>query len=431
MSFAASLLITACSSERPANSNAVVNISTTATPAPVNSPVQSDLAAKLQNMGVSNTKKNANSKSNVELLSASLEEYKRDYQDDPGKANERLNAALSSFNDADVKNQILKIKDFAYSEVTQAEPANNVDGERQRIELENMIAGKIAPLDGQLKALNEKLDKNDSSKIPLAILAQTAVLGMLFVGGLGLGIYQLRKAKAAGGPTSSNPAAPDDAAVPDSKNGTAAEPPANWPREPIVYQPHQGKQETEKQAAGLSGTEKTEGPAKTEKLLGDLIEMVGQLSQQIADSENSITQKLGQYGKPVSEPPPASHEAEPLVPKEIYTPPIFTPTLVRDLKEKYQGRSRPLEKDKFSDLLIPSYRDETFLLTENQGGDGSFYLIIPTKERFRRSDDYYNIQAYFDCDNAGAGELLVEKPALVESEGDGWKLRNKGKISIQ
>ncbi|MCD9186023.1 MAG: hypothetical protein LUM44_06300 [Pyrinomonadaceae bacterium] len=418
--FAASLLFTACSSGKLGNSNKVANSSPSPSPATYNSPAKSNLDESLHSL--------LGNEESIKLIGGKIETYKKEYKSEPEEANKKFNLALKDIRIQEVKDKLLEIKDIAFNEVAQSQPEQNFDSEELGKELERIIKAKIDPIDRQLDTISQKVAENDSSRIPIVILVQSGFLGLILVAGFVLIMHQLQKSSTTVGKQNERVGMTYNQAP---SNPKADESPGSWNRNPAVYPPPQDKQKAENNLdSDLSKPEDEVDLPKIEKLLGELIDSVGCLPQQIIDAENSISKKIDNYRRPISESSAASQNV-PSVKNEITVPTIFKPTLVKELKDQYQGRSRALEKDQFSDLLIPSFRDETFLLIENKSNAQIFRYIIPNKERFRKSEDYFNIQAYFDCENAGAGELLVEKPAMVDKEGDGWKLLRKGKISIQ
>src|SRR6185436_20031299 len=92
---------TACGPESVNNSNNAIKPSTS-TPTSASTPAQDDLPAKLKKLGVSDMVKQGETKSNVELLTGKLNDYKENYKRDPSGASTKLNEALNSFGDEDV-----------------------------------------------------------------------------------------------------------------------------------------------------------------------------------------------------------------------------------------------------------------------------------------------------------------------------------------
>lgn len=59
--------------------------------------------------------------------------------------------------------------------------------------------------------------------------------------------------------------------------------------------------------------------------------------------------------------------------------------------------------------------------------------LFPRTDRFETASHYSMMySAYYDCDQPSAGTILIDQPALVEadSEQGGWKLGDKGKLSV-
>lgn len=380
--------LTACGTERVNNSNNTVKSSTPA-PVPASTPApQSDLAGKLIGIKVSDSAPTGG-KSNVQLLTEDLSNYKKDYRADPANAAKTLNNALRTFRDDDVKNQLLEIKDLAFAEVTNLQREGTAP---EKANVEKIVADDIGQIRERLGAIDQKIDKNDFPRIATVLLIQTVVLGILIAASClwlssGMLNFTHRRNKPSG-------------------YKTVAELSAQKPRTP------------ESTAVDLS---------KIEGNLTTILNSVDELNRRVTGyetefrknfDEQQLTSSTSEIKEPREQPSAEGAQQNP------------NPRSVEDLKLKYKGRCRPLEKEKFSNALVLSHGEGTFLMIEIQKDLESAYYIFPNKGRFRNGDEYRNIEHYFDCDSAGAGELLIEKLGRVKPVGDRWELQIKGKISI-
>jgi len=400
---ALSVFISCTGGESGNNSNSSVNLSTSPPATAVNTPALNDLPAKLQKIGISDTVKPPDRKSNVQHLIEKINVYKEVSKTDRASADRDLNSALKSFTDDDVKKNLLEIKDLAYSELEKTSPINNSDPASEKKELEILVTEKVALLTEQLSGISQKVDKNDLSKISIALLIQTLIMVLLISGNYLWQFFSMRQLKSFEKDASSH-------------IQTGAELSAQ--RANAESNASHSNTDSETNAVDLS---------KIEENLKIVVSSVEDLSRRVVVYENLISKKIDDYWQKFSN----RSDTESHVQASTVSSRGFTPASVRELKEKYQGRYRCLEKDDFSTHLVLSHQEGTFLLTETQKGGEYSYYIFPNKERFRNGDEYRNIEYYFDCDSAGAGELRVESPALVRAVGERWELQIKGKISIQ
>jgi len=88
-----------------------------------------------------------------------------------------------------------------------------------------------------------------------------------------------------------------------------------------------------------------------------------------------------------------------------------------------------LQFDAQSNLLTASPTGPFLLLESSQS---RLPLIVPNSPRLSSKQDYYNLYyELFNCDNPGAGEVVILSPATVEKTENGWVLREPGTIEIK
>lgn len=384
--------LTACGPESVSNSNNAVK-SSTPTPTSAGTPAQNDLPAKLVKIGVNGAAKTKETASNVDLLVVRLNDYKENYRLNPAGAAQKLNEALNSFSDADVKEHLLEIKDLAFAEVVALPPGNDPNAAPAKAGFEKIVVEKINPLQEQLRSIDQKIDNNDFSRIAAVFLIQTLVLSVLIIGGCLWLFSGMRHLKWFGG---NGPSRYQKGAELSAQRFQTVEPPA----------------------VDLS---------KIERVLATIMKSVDELTLRVADYETALWNHFDGSGETQSNSEINESHGQQNIEGASQGP---NPHSVEELKVKYKGRCRHLEKENFSDALVVSHGEGTFLLIEMPREGEPGYYIFPNKGRFRNGDEYRNIEYYFDCDSPGAGELLIEKLARVRAIGDRWELQIKGKISI-
>jgi hypothetical protein len=382
--------LTACGPESVNNSTNAVKSST---PTPAGTPAQIDLPTKLKNIGVSDVVKPGETKNNADLLAEKLNDYKKNYKSDPAIATKMLNDALNSFGDEDVKKHLPEIKDLAFAEVAAPPPGNDSNAASEKAGFEKTLVEKINPLQEQLKGIDQKIDKNDFPQIAAVLLIQTLVLSVLIIGGCLWLFSGMRHLKWF------------------SKN------------DPSHYQTGAELSMQRSRAAESAPVDLS----KIEGNLATIMTSVDELTRRVTDYETSFWTNFDEYRQTLSNHGINESRGQQKIEGASESP---KPCSVEELKVRYKGRYRHLEKENFSDALVVSHGEGTFLVIEIRKEGESAYYIFPNKGRFRNGDEYRNIEHYFDCDSPGAGELFVEKLARVRIIGDRWELQNRGEISI-
>jgi hypothetical protein len=80
--------------------------------------------------------------------------------------------------------------------------------------------------------------------------------------------------------------------------------------------------------------------------------------------------------------------------------------------------------------LSPSDEGDNWLAEDSQKEGASF--LFPRPERFETPAHYEMYRSYYDCVQPAAGRIMIESPAIVETdlEQGGWKLATKGELSV-
>lgn len=80
--------------------------------------------------------------------------------------------------------------------------------------------------------------------------------------------------------------------------------------------------------------------------------------------------------------------------------------------------------------LSPSDDGDNWLAEDGQKNAASF--VFPRSERFETAGHYDIYRSFYDCVQPSAGRIVVESPAIVEtdSEQGGWRLSSRGQLSV-
>lgn len=78
-------------------------------------------------------------------------------------------------------------------------------------------------------------------------------------------------------------------------------------------------------------------------------------------------------------------------------------------------------------LLVASAEGEFVLAPKGKGVS----VAVPRMASFRQGQDYYPYEKFYHCADAGAGEVWVLEPAVVESAEGGWRLTNVGRLEVK
>jgi F0F1-type ATP synthase membrane subunit b/b' len=108
------------------------------------------------------------------------------------------------------------------------------------------------------------------------------------------------------------------------------------------------------------------------------------------------------------------------------------PALVSDYLNRIKGsRKKGVEADFRTNTLVPTTDGSApFMFVEDIDGSGAG-VVLP-KPRLQRSQEFSSYyKGYYYCNEPSAGEVYVVEPAIVEREGNGWRLRHMGRMEIR
>lgn len=126
------------------------------------------------------------------------------------------------------------------------------------------------------------------------------------------------------------------------------------------------------------------------------------------------------------EPLRAEQRLEPVDPEPSF------PALVSDYLNRIKGnRKKGLEADFRTNTLVPTTDGSApFMFVEDIDGSGAG-IVLP-KPRLQRSQEFSSYyKGYYYCNEPSAGEVYIVEPAIVEREGNGWRLRHMGRMEIR
>lgn len=108
------------------------------------------------------------------------------------------------------------------------------------------------------------------------------------------------------------------------------------------------------------------------------------------------------------------------------------PALVSDYLNRIKAsRKKGVEADFRTNKLVPTTDGSApFMFVEDVDGSGSG-IVLP-KPRLQRSQEFSSYyKGYYYCNEPSAGEVYVVEPAIVERDGNEWRLRHMGRMEIR
>jgi hypothetical protein len=117
---------------------------------------------------------------------------------------------------------------------------------------------------------------------------------------------------------------------------------------------------------------------------------------------------------------------------ETVEPEPSFPALVSDYLGRIKANQmRGVESDFRTNMLMPT-TDGSAPFTFIADLDGSGSGIILPRPRLQRSQEFSSYyRGYYHCNEPSAGEVFIIEPAVVEPQGDGWRLRLMGRMEVR
>lgn len=119
----------------------------------------------------------------------------------------------------------------------------------------------------------------------------------------------------------------------------------------------------------------------------------------------------------------------PFCEERIGEPPSLPSSVANYLAQIKSGKTEAA-LDAARGLLVARPGGE-FILLQNGGPGAGLAFVFPRAERFEARQDYYAYETLYHCAEVAAGEVWVLHPAVVEREGEGWRLRETGWLEIK
>jgi hypothetical protein len=118
--------------------------------------------------------------------------------------------------------------------------------------------------------------------------------------------------------------------------------------------------------------------------------------------------------------------AEPIDPE-----PSFPATVGEYLNHIGGNRKKGVEADFRTNLLVLATDGSApFVFVEDTDGSGAG-IILP-RPRLQRSQEFASLyKGYYYCTEPSAGEVYIIEPAIVERDGNGWRLNHPGRMEIR
>jgi tetratricopeptide (TPR) repeat protein len=124
-----------------------------------------------------------------------------------------------------------------------------------------------------------------------------------------------------------------------------------------------------------------------------------------------------------------SRETCPFCDERLEPPPAF-PCSVAAYLEKLPNSAVTVRFDPETGLVQESTSGECYLVPVVR--DSVLSMVIPKAATLNSKQDYYNsYYELFNCENPAAGEVTINKPAIVEAVDGGWQVKEAGFIEIQ
>lgn len=109
------------------------------------------------------------------------------------------------------------------------------------------------------------------------------------------------------------------------------------------------------------------------------------------------------------------------------------PAWVTDCLQDAPGRtSTPVRPDLLKDMLVkdPEGRGQ-LMLVHDWGVPGGQLYLVPRVTRFQMVQEFHSYyDRFYNCTRPSAGEVCVNKPALVKRVPGGWRLLEKGELEV-
>jgi hypothetical protein len=134
-------------------------------------------------------------------------------------------------------------------------------------------------------------------------------------------------------------------------------------------------------------------------------------------------------GRPRDYPPKPQYQPAVKEPRVV----IAFPTSAASFLARLNGHEPTITLDALRNLLIrDSDGQGEFVLIDDPRAPRGLSYVIPSMSRLQAREDFFNhFKQFYECDLPKAGEVWVNKPALVGRVDDGWQLRERGVLEIK
>jgi chemotaxis protein histidine kinase CheA len=177
----------------------------------------------------------------------------------------------------------------------------------------------------------------------------------------------------------------------------------------------------------------------------EVLRGLGPLTNELTDARTRLSNIQDDVRKVVAqvarlEPPP---QYDPRRDPRSFTPPeapfeepvkaLTFPISASSILARLDGQEPTITLDPLRNILRRDFdgKGELVLIQDPQAPSGSSF-VVPNTTRFQAREDFYNhYKQFYECDVPKAGELWVNRPALVMRVGDSWQLQEKGTLEIK